>query len=190
MPLPPQFTQFYQDTPVDLARLPAGIDYPVMYAVIRRKLVNNTFGMVRNGGSRPHQGWDFYAPPNFRCYAISDGVISDVRDRGALGKHVLLAFDFDLAGDGQGKRTLYATYCHLNRIDVRAGQRVSKGDVIGLVGDTGNARGMTGTDSHLHFEIRTSRWVGLGLGNRFSPLAVFGQCPLQTVHVTDPELAA
>jgi murein DD-endopeptidase MepM/ murein hydrolase activator NlpD len=186
MALPKEFTPFYRNAPVEHVTLPAGITFPVKYAAIRRFMVNNTFGMVRNGGRRAHQGWDFYAPIGFRCYAIADGTIAAVHDRGALGKHVLLRFEFDLAGDGQGKRALYATYCHLSRIDVRVGQKVRMNDPIGLTGDTGNARGMTGADAHLHFEIRTSLWVPLGLGSRFSPMAVFGQIPIKGFMVTDP----
>jgi len=184
------FTSFYKDTPIEHVTLPPGITYPVKYAVIRRKVVNNTFGMVRrraNGTKRPHQGWDFYAPGGYRCYAISDGTVTAVRNRGALGLHVLLEFYFDQDANGVAEK-LYATYCHLSRADVKVGQKVKKGEQIGLTGDSGNARGMRGTDAHLHFEIRTSKWAGLGLGNRFSPLSVFKEIPLRTIQVTDPEL--
>jgi len=184
-----EFTSLY-DVDVKHVDLPKGIVYPVKYSIIRRMSPNNTYGMVRrkaNGKKKPHQGWDFYAPIGYRCYAISDGVIADVRNRGALGLHILLKFEFDIGNDGS-KEILYATYCHLSKATVKKGQVVKMGDVVGTVGDSGNAKGMRGSDSHLHFEIRTSLWAGLGLGNRFSPLTVFQDYPLKEIHVTDKSL--
>lgn len=61
------FTPFYAGTPVETTPLPEGITFPVKYAVIRRKVMNNTFGMVRrnrDGSRRPHQGWDFALRPD------------------------------------------------------------------------------------------------------------------------------
>ncbi|ABC64314.1 M23 family metallopeptidase [Erythrobacter litoralis] len=185
-----QFTSFYRDTPRELVDLPTGLTFPVKYAIIRRKVVNNTFGMVRrnsDGSKRPHQGWDFYAPPRYRCYAIADGEIAAIRTRGAYGKQIILHFTHDLMDDGV-QDTLYAAYCHLDAIHVAVGQQVSKGEHIGHCGDSGNASGMIGTDAHLHFEIRTHLNVGRGLSRRISPLAVFGEYPIRTIMVTDPAL--
>lgn len=185
------FTPFYRSTPIEYAALPPGIGFPVRYAVIRRKVMNNTFGMVRcnaDGGRRPHQGWDFYAPPDYGCYAIADGKVAAVRSGGAYGRHVILRFEHRLAGAEPGSAvpdTLYAAYCHLNAVAVEPGQRVRQGDLIGRCGDSGNARGMIGTDAHLHFEIRTHLTVGRGLSRRLSPLAVFGTLPLDRIMVGD-----
>ena len=183
------FTPFYAGTPVETTTLPEGITFPVKYAVIRRKITNNTFGMVRrnrDGSRRPHQGWDFYAPPGYRCYAIADGEIAAVRNRGAYGKHVILKFAHDAGENGQAD-TLFAAYCHLKEARVTLGDTVKCGDVIGLCGESGNARGMTGTDAHLHFEIRTHLNVGRGLSRRMSPLSVFGQLPIDLVMVSQAD---
>lgn len=185
------FTPFYKDTPIEHVALPGGLSFPVKYAIIRRKVMNHTFGLVRrnrDGSRRPHQGWDFYAPPNYRAYAIADGDVAAVRSRGSYGRQVILKFEHDWTGSGV-KDTLYAAYCHLNAIKVSVGQQVKRGEVIGLCGDTGNARGMTGTDAHLHFEIRTHLSVGRGLSRRMSPLAVFDRMPLHQILVTDLTLA-
>ncbi|MBB3035365.1 M23 family metallopeptidase [Alteriqipengyuania lutimaris] len=156
------------------------IGWPLASNRIRRGSLNHTFGMVRrnrDGSRRPHQGWDFEAPEGQRCFAIADGTIERIRNAGAYGKHVILRFAFDFDDDGEPD-TLYAVYCHLSRIDVRSGQKVQRGHQLGLTGNTGNARGMAGVDQHLHFEIRTRPITGRGLAGRFSPMVVFGQCPL------------
>lgn len=184
------YGHMYASKPTELVRLPNGITWPVKYAAIRRFQTNHTFGMVRrrsNGSARPHQGWDFYAPEGYRCYAIADGTAVAVRDRGAFGRHVILKFQFDLDRDGS-KDTLFAAYCHLSRVDVKRGQRLKRGDQIGLTGNTGNAGSMRGSDRHLHFEIRTRALPGLGLFGRMSPMAVFGMIPMRSVMVTDPAL--
>ena len=148
-----------------------GISWPLAHNVIRRRIANNTFGMVRNGGRRPHQGWDFEAKVGTPCFAISDGKIALVYESGDYGKVAVMAFPFE------GK-TLYAAYAHLSAVDVSAGKAVARGQRIGLTGNTGNAKSMRGPDQHLHFEIRTMPRPGKGLSDRISPIKVFGRCPL------------
>lgn len=151
--------------------LPAGIGWPLKHNMIRRNSENNTFGMVRNGGKRAHQGWDFEAPAGTPCRAIASGKIALVYVSKDYGNVVVLGFPF------KGK-TLYAAYAHLSAVAVAAGQALAKGDAIGKTGNTGNASGMTGKDQHLHFEIRTEPRPGLGLAGRLSPKDVFGAIPL------------
>ncbi len=157
------------------------IGWPLAKNKIRRGMINHTFGMVRrnrNGTKRPHQGWDFESPAGYRCYAVADGRVHTVRDVGAYGKQVILEFRFDLDNDGN-EDVLYAMYAHLSRIDVVAGQNVAKGQQVGLTGNTGNARSMHGPDQHLHFELRDKPLPGRGLAHRYSPLHIFGVCPLR-----------
>lgn len=150
------------------------IGWPLAHNLIRRKAVSNTFGMVRHnpdGSKRPHQGWDFEAPIGTPCFAIADGKVAFVNRTGDYGNLIALGFPFE------GK-TLYAAYAHLSAIEVALGASVRKGQRIGLTGDTGNAKGMTGPDLHLHFEIRTEPRPGRGLAGRISPLTVFRSVPL------------
>lgn len=156
------------------------IDWPLDSNYIRRGKLNHTFGMVRrnrNGTKRPHQGWDFEAEVGTPCYAIANGTIVSVVHRGAYGLRVLMRFDYDYDRNGS-RDALYAFYAHLDRADVKVGQAVKQGQQIGLTGNSGNASTMRGPDNHLHFEIRTRRWVGRGLDGRISPLNVFRHCPL------------
>ena len=145
--------------------------WPLERNEIRRGIANNAFGYVRNGGTRPHQGWDLYAPLGTMCYAVADGKIADVGYHPDFGNFVLLKFHHR----GQ---TLYAAYCHLSVPAVFAGDGVKAGDRIGLTGDSGNAKNPNGDEQHLHFEIRTQLAVGRGLGVRIDPAQLYGRAPL------------
>lgn len=149
----------------------ASLAWPLERNHIRRDIQNNAFGMVRNGGKRPHQGWDLYAVPGTRCYAIADGKIIYSRMWGGFGKQVLLEFNY------RG-RILYAAYCHLSVSAVRENEQVKQGEVIGLTGNTGNAKTMRGEDQHLHFEIREIKDVGTGLAGRIDPAVLYGRAPI------------
>ncbi len=86
-----------------------------------------------------HYGMDFTAPTGTEVYASGDGVVVTVENslRG-YGKRVVIDHGF-------GYKTLYA---HLNGFNVRKGQKVKRGEVIGFVGSTG-----TSTAPHLHYEV-------------------------------------
>lgn len=148
----------------------AVLAWPLERNHIRRGFKNHTFGMVRNGGKRPHQGWDLEAVPGTRCYAIADGVIEIAGKDKDYGSFVLLKFPY------QG-RTFYAMYAHLSMPAVYKGQAVQRGDLVGLTGNSGNASSMYGDDQHLHFEIRTTLMVGKGLVDRVDPATLFGRAP-------------
>jgi murein DD-endopeptidase MepM/ murein hydrolase activator NlpD len=148
--------------------------WPLESNRIRRDVTNNTFGTVRtnaDGTKRDHQGWDLVATPLTACYAIADGTIKmlDFAVRG-YGKSIGLEFSF------QG-RTLYAVYAHLSLVNVAPEIKVMQGEVIGYTGNSGNARGMTGEDQHLHFEIRTDSRGGNGLAGRVDPATLYGRAP-------------
>ena len=56
-------------------------------------------------------------------------------------------------------------YAHISKSFVKQNDIVTKGQVLGLTGTTGNANGMTGEDQHLHFEYRVGpELVNLGKG--------------------------
>lgn len=154
-------------------RVPVGMGY----VVIRGKETANVFGyggrMLAGGRPKPHQGWDCAAFVGSHVYAITNGTIEFVvdADAGDYGRQVCLGFTHE-------GRTLYAFYAHLNSIRVAAGANVAEGDVLGTVGQTGNARGQHYTQAHLHFEIRTKPHAGLGLGDRLDPSLVLGISPV------------
>jgi murein DD-endopeptidase MepM/ murein hydrolase activator NlpD len=89
---------------------------------------------------RKHKGMDFSAPTGTPIYATSDGKVIRIDGRAAgYGKHIRIDHGF-------GYVTLYA---HLSKYNVRRGQEVKRGDVIGFVGNTGRS-----VAPHLHYEIR------------------------------------
>lgn len=104
---------------------------------VRRGHVGRGLGTGRN---HHHAGVDIGAPPGTPIMAAADGLVaySDNQLRG-YGNVVMLVHR-------GGWVTLYA---HCERIDVFAGQRVRRGEVIARVGSTGLSRG-----PHLHFELR------------------------------------
>ncbi len=103
--------------------------------------IRSFWGASREGGRRSHEGNDIFAPRGTPLLATTDGRISRVRSGGLGGKTVWLR---------DGERGLSYYYAHLDSQLVTAGQYVARGDTIGLVGNTGNART---TPPHLHFGI-------------------------------------
>ncbi len=152
-----------------------GIHWPLEANSIRKNAIANTFGMVRHGGQRAHQGWDLLAYPGTRCFAVADGEIVFVGSRGDYGKVIILKFT-------HRGRTLFAAYAHLSMPVVTTGDHVAAGTWLGLTGNTGNAESMAGEDHHLHFEIRTIAHPGHGLEGRIDPRDVFGVVPLKATY--------
>jgi len=121
---------------------------------------SNSFGYQKpasKGGHR-HQGVDLYSPSGRGGEMIAapvSGVIESLGNgSGAGGYYVKIRGD-----DGY----LYYFAHNQNRHPVRQGQRVSAGQLIGYIGESGNARG---TKPHTHFEIRDRN------GNRLNPYQV------------------
>ena len=86
-----------------------------------------------------HYGMDFTAPMGTDVYVTGDGVIEGtISDQRGYGKHIIVNHGF-------GYKTIYA---HLQGFNVRKGQKVKRGDVIGFVGSTGLSLA-----PHLHYEV-------------------------------------
>lgn len=87
-----------------------------------------------------HTGMDFTAPIGTEIHATGNGTVSKVEmDGRGYGNNVII-------NHGYGYETLYG---HMSKILVRPGQKVSRGDLIGFVGNTGSSTG-----PHLHYEVR------------------------------------
>ena len=127
-------------TPVDGAKITAG------------------FGMRRHpilGYSKMHEGVDFGAPMGTPVIAAGDGVVVDKSWNGGYGHYVEI----------QHNREYATAYGHLSRYhpNLRVGQRVHQGDIIGYVGSTGLSTG-----PHLHYEVHRGARKINPVGVRFA----------------------
>ena len=102
--------------------------------------VSSNYGYrTLRGKSNLHTGIDLPAPSGTPIYAADSGKVILARYYGSYGNCVIIDHGNNIA-------TLYA---HQSRLGTSVGTSVSKGDVIGYVGTTGNSTG-----NHLHFEVR------------------------------------
>lgn len=114
-------------------------------AVDGASVVSSGYGVRSHplgGNQRFHGGVDLSALEGSPVHAIADGVVAHSDREGAYGNLVIVDHGAELG----------SLYGHHQRNLVREGERVRRGQVIALVGHTGNATG-----SHLHFELR---WRG------------------------------
>ena len=92
-----------------------------------------------SGGTSNHRGLDIAAPAGTEIHAADGGVVMTSGKHDSYGNFVQIKHD-------NGDITLYA---HMKKRLVSVGDRVAQGDVIGLVGSTGQSTG-----NHCHFEVR------------------------------------
>jgi murein DD-endopeptidase MepM/ murein hydrolase activator NlpD len=99
-----------------------------------------------------HEGIDFTAPVGTEIYTTGDGVVKTIEySRRGYGNMIIISHGF-------GYETVYA---HLSKVNIKPGQKVKRGQVIGFVGNTGKS-----TAPHLHYEVRKN-------GNPIDPINFF-----------------
>ena len=102
--------------------------------------------------SRFHWGNDFTAPVGTEIYSTGKGKVVIVeKSSTGYGYHVIV-------DHGYGYQTLYA---HMSKINVRQGQQVKRGEILGFIGNTGLS-----TAPHLHYEVIKD-------GNKVDPLSFY-----------------
>lgn len=117
------------------------LDYPVPG---NKAKAGSFWGAPRDGGKRRHEGIDIFAPKKSPVIASADGMVTGVKNEGIGGKTIWMR---------AANRSVSLYYAHLDTQLVHPGQEVKVGDIIGTVGNTGNAKT---TPSHLHFGVYTS----------------------------------
>jgi murein DD-endopeptidase MepM/ murein hydrolase activator NlpD len=142
----------------------ASLAFPVSNTNAR---VGSFWGDARDAGARSHEGVDIFGSFRTPVVAAADGFVHSVTINNLGGKVVFMR--------PTGKDySLY--YAHLDSQTVSSGQRVSTGDVLGLMGNTGNARN---TATHLHFGIYTN-------GGPVDPLPFIQQNRPEPLSITAP----
>lgn len=121
---------------------------PAIWPIDRKALHGNHIGAFTYrrfhpvlGYTRPHKGVDFGCDRGTPVFATGDATVETADGRGyngGYGRMVVLDHEF-------GYKTRYA---HLDKVLVEAGQRVVRGQIIGLTGNTGLSKG-----PHLHYEV-------------------------------------
>jgi murein DD-endopeptidase MepM/ murein hydrolase activator NlpD len=109
---------------------------------LEKATLTSDFGMRIHpvlGGRRAHKGIDLAAPSGTPVYATADGLVGMAQWFSSYGNYVQIEH-------GAGLETRFG---HLSGYTVRAGDRVTKGQLIGYVGSTGRSTG-----PHLHYEVR------------------------------------
>jgi murein DD-endopeptidase MepM/ murein hydrolase activator NlpD len=125
--------------------------------------IPDTYNAPRDGGRR-HEALDILAPRGTFVLAADDGFIVRIGTN-ALGGNVVWATD------GEGRFAYYYAHLDHHARGLREGQPVSRGDVIGYVGTTGNAPADT---PHLHFQaMRMLNAKRFNDGPSFNPLTYF-----------------
>lgn len=105
-------------------------------------IFSSGFGIRRDpftGGLEFHKGIDISAPEGTPIVATADGIVEEAGwNSGGYGNQVVI-------NHGNGIKTRYA---HMSKVLVREGQRVKRGQVIGLIGNTGKS-----VAPHVHYEV-------------------------------------
>lgn len=134
--------------------------FPLMYPIDAPRQFADTFGTARDGGDRLHQGGDLFAPKMSPVLATAAGWVSAIDWSPSAG------FYIDVTHSGGWR----SRYLHLNNDTpgtddglgfglaegIAVGTSVAAGQMIGYVGDSGNAEG---SSPHLHFELRMPDWT-------------------------------
>lgn len=102
-------------------------------------------GGIKSQGIHGYNGIDIAASVGTPIYASADGVVIISRSSGYNGGYGL----YVAIKHPNGTQTVYG---HMSRVDVSVGEKVSQGQIIGAVGNTGRSTG-----PHIHFEIRGAR---------------------------------
>lgn len=103
--------------------------------------VRSFWAANRGAGTRSHEGIDIYAAKGTPVIAIANGKITSTTDGELGGKQIYLE-------DKELKTSIY--YAHLDTVLTKKDRKVSIGDTIGLVGNSGNAKDL---EPHVHFGI-------------------------------------
>jgi murein DD-endopeptidase MepM/ murein hydrolase activator NlpD len=162
------------DTDVD-------VDGGAVWPTTNNEIVGNNnnkdagyFGYSRNRGKKWHAGIDIGNNEGASVFAFANGKVTRASWQNAskhkvgFGKRIVIEHNLKTKNGKPVK--IYSVYGHLKTMNVKAGDTVKAGDVIGTVGRTGNAYNVPNT--HLHFEVRVGSYPGNSYNN-INPNSLF-----------------
>ncbi len=120
----------------------AASQVPLAMPVFGSYRVTSSFGRREDPtgrGTRMHEGTDIAGAMGMPIYATGDGTVITAGWDGSFGQSVVIRHGFGLT----------TRYAHMSAVKVNVGEKVSRGDVIGAMGNSGRSTG-----THLHYEIR------------------------------------
>lgn len=117
-------------------------------------VITDTYG-TRNGR---HHGIDIAGGLGTAVHAVDEGVVSKSYYSSSYGHVVFI----------KHPNQTETVYAHLNKRNVKEGQAVKQGEVIGKMGNTGRSSGV-----HLHFEVHKNEWT-VNKENSLNPVAILG----------------
>ena len=141
---PKKTTSLPQNIIMRLKAMPLPSQLPIPVDGVKAQNLKDTWGASRSQG-RPHEGIDIMASRGTKVYSTTEGVIASLKSNNLGGKVIWLI----------GPSGAYHYYAHLNdhKRGLKEGDYVKKGQLIGYVGNTGNARH---TAPHLHYGLYLS----------------------------------
>lgn len=123
---------------------------------VEKTSFSNTWGARRSSGRR-HKGTDLMAEKLTEVYAIADGVVTRIAETSRPGRYLIIehaggwdSYYIHLNDDNPGTDDGRAPWSLTVAPGLEVGSEVSAGELIGFVGDSGNAEG---SGAHTHFEL-------------------------------------
>ena len=142
-----------------------------------RKAWDETCGGVK--GDKYHSGLDIKAEVNTNTFSMYDGKVSDIRNSFSPGEPKKKSYgNYILVTTKINGETVFIKYNHLNEVNVKIGDIIKAGDVIGLNGNTGNAAIDDDIIPHIHLQVFNTEWESINpldflttkFDNEFNPI--------------------
>ena len=122
-----------------------------------------------DGTPRPHRGVDILAPKGTEIKTIISGKVIASGKSSTFGYYVLVR---SVNESGEGGEYIFTLYAHLMK-EGRAKGDISEGDVVGVQGNSGNAKDLPEEREHVHIETSIGDTYTESKGNRVDPLQYF-----------------
>ncbi|MBA3778314.1 MAG: M23 family metallopeptidase [Chloroflexi bacterium] len=144
---------------------------------------NHVRGVLGDGSlERAHDGIDLYVERGTPVRSVFEGIVINPARRWRPWDPARYGRTVVVISTEPTSRGYTALMVHLSRVDVRHGDRVRRGQVVGRTGDTGNAEGVP---IHLHFELRAPFELRLREAGRIRHVDAFD--PYPSLRAADPQ---